>query len=77
MSVWQRLALVLVIIGALNWGLIGFFGIDFVSAIFGGMFSVMSRIIYALVGISGLYLISLFFLPDRESDRERIMHPVA
>ena len=51
--------LTLVIIGAINWGLIGFFRFDLVAFIFGNM-SWISRIIYALVGISGLYLISVF-----------------
>ncbi|ADY54823.1 protein of unknown function DUF378 [Syntrophobotulus glycolicus DSM 8271] len=77
MNIWQRIALVLVIIGALNWGMIGIFGIDFISAIFGGMYSVASRIIFTLVGICGLYLISLFFLTEREGDTESRMHPVS
>lgn len=51
--------LTLVIIGAINWGLIGFFRFDLVAFLFGDM-SWLTRIIYALVGISGLYLISLF-----------------
>ena len=51
--------LTLVIIGAINWGLIGFFRFDLVAFIFGNM-SWFSRIIYALVGLGGLYLISLF-----------------
>lgn len=57
-------ALVLVIIGAVNWGLIGFFGFDLVAALFGDM-STFSRIVYAVVGISGLYSIS-FLARDRE-----------
>ena len=51
-------ALTLLIIGAINWGLIGFFKFDLVATIFGEM-SVLSRIIYALVGISGLWGIKL------------------
>ena len=51
--------LTLVIIGAINWGLIGFFRFDLVAFLFGDM-SWLSRIIYAIVGIGGLYLISLF-----------------
>lgn len=51
--------LALVIIGAVNWGLIGFFQFDLVAFLFGEM-SWLSRIIYALVGVSGLYLISAF-----------------
>ena len=53
-------ALTLVIIGALNWGLIGFFQFDFVSTIFGGSMSWISRIIFALVGLAGLYGLSLY-----------------
>ena len=49
----------LVIIGAINWGLIGFFQFDLVAFIFGNM-SWLSRIIYALVGLSGLYMISAY-----------------
>ncbi len=51
--------LTLVIIGAVNWGLIGFFSFDLVSFLFGEM-SWLSRIIYALVGLSGLYQISCY-----------------
>lgn len=51
--------LILVLIGAINWGLIGFFGFDLVSFLFGNM-SWLSRIVYGLVGLSGLYLFTLF-----------------
>ena len=60
MKVIDKIALVLIIIGAINWGLIGFFKIDLVAAIFGEM-SALSRIIYALVGVSGLWGIKLLF----------------
>jgi len=53
------LALTLVIIGAINWGLIGFFQFDLVAFLFGNL-SLISRIIYAIVGIAGLYMISLY-----------------
>lgn len=49
--------LILVIIGAINWGLIGFFGLDLVAFLFGSM-SILSRIVYAIIGICGLYAIS-------------------
>lgn len=49
--------LILVIIGAINWGLIGFFGLDLVAFLFGSM-SIISRIVYAIIGICGLYAIS-------------------
>lgn len=52
-------ALTLVIIGAVNWGLIGIFKLDLVSLIFGNM-TWLSRVVYALVGLSGLYLLSLY-----------------
>ena len=54
---WDYVLLTLVIVGAVNWGLIGFFQFDLVAFLFGSM-SWLSRIIYALVGIAGLYLIS-------------------
>lgn len=53
------LSLAITIIGAVNWGLIGFFRFNLVSFLFGDM-SILSRIIYALVGLCGLYLISVF-----------------
>ena len=52
-------ALTLVIIGAVNWGLIGIFKLDLVNLIFGNM-TWISRVIYNLVGLSGLYLLSLY-----------------
>jgi hypothetical protein len=54
------IALILIIVGGLNWGLVGFFQFDLVAAIFGAM-SVVSRIVYALVGISAIYGIFSFF----------------
>jgi uncharacterized membrane protein YuzA (DUF378 family) len=53
------IALCLVIIGAINWGLIGFLGFDLVRVIFGDM-TWVSRVIYAVVGIAGLYALSYF-----------------
>lgn len=53
-------ALTLVIIGAINWGLIGFFQFDLVATLFGGMGAWLSRVIYAIVGLSGLYCLSLY-----------------
>jgi len=53
------IALTVVIIGAINWGLIGFFSFDLVAFIFGNM-SWISRVVYGLVGICGLYLITFY-----------------
>lgn len=64
MKVIDTIALVLIIIGAINWGLIGLFNFNLVDAIFGTM-SWLSRIIYTLVGISGLWGIKLLF-DDRD-----------
>lgn len=57
MKLFNKIALVLVLIGAVNWGLIGLFRLDLVAVVFGGMNSLLSRIIYSLVGLSGIYLI--------------------
>lgn len=55
----DRLALILVIVGALNWLLIGLFKFDLVAAIFGGQASFLSRFIYVMVGLSGIWSITL------------------
>lgn len=57
----DAIALILVIIGSINWGSIGIFGFDFVGALFGGQFSVFSRIIFTAVGLGGLWAITFFF----------------
>ena len=54
------LALILIIIGAINWGLIGFFNLDVISLLFGSL-SMITRINYAFVGIAGVYSIVLFW----------------
>lgn len=72
----QMTALILVIIGAVNWGLVGLFKFDLVATIFGGQQATLSRIIYSLVGLSGLYTLSLFFtgMEDRIVDDETIVN---
>ncbi|MBS5937052.1 DUF378 domain-containing protein [Clostridium sartagoforme] len=59
MKVLDAIMLILVIIGAVNWGLIGFFQFNLVDNLF-GVASIFSRVIYALVGVAGLYSISFF-----------------
>ena len=61
----DKISLVLVIIGALNWGSIGLFQFDLVAWIFGGQGAILSRIVYTLVALAGIWCISLLF---RESD---------
>lgn len=67
MKVINNIILALVIIGAVNWGLVGLFEIDLVGTIFGGMNSVLSRIIFAIVGVAGLWSLTFF---GRVSDEE-------
>lgn len=62
----DKLALILVIIGAINWGLIGLFQFDLVATLFGGNHTILSRIVYTLVGLGGLYAIKFLF-----SERQR------
>ncbi len=57
----DTLALILSIIGSLNWGLVGIFRFDLVAWLFGGQDAILSRIIYTIVGLAGLWCISLLF----------------
>lgn len=66
MKILDYIALTLVIIGAINWGLVGFFNFDLVTAIFNGGAVWVARIIFALVGIAGLYGLSLYSRMDEE-----------
>jgi len=66
----DTISLILVIIGALNWGSIGLFGVDLVATIFGGQFSIISRIIYTLVGLAGIWSITLLFRDKHDETRE-------
>ena len=63
-------ALVLAILGAINWGAIGLFGVDLVALLCGGQTAVLSRIIYTVIGLAGLWCITLLFkerLPVKET----------
>lgn len=66
----DRIALILAIIGGINWGSIGIFRFDLVAWIFGGQTSVMSRIIYTLVGLAAIWCISLLFRDSIKSEDE-------
>ena len=57
----DTIALILSIIGSLNWGLVGIFQFDLVAWLFGGQDAILSRIVYTLVGLAGLWCISLLF----------------
>ena len=64
MKIVDRLALILGIIGALNWGIVGLFRFDCVAFLFGGQTGAISRVIYALVGLAGLWCITMLFRED-------------
>lgn len=57
----DRISLILVIIGAINWGSIGLFQFDIVAWIFGGQGAIISRIIYTVIALAGIWCLSLFF----------------
>ena len=63
----DRISLVLVIIGALNWLLVGLFRYDLVAGLFGGSTSLISRIIYVIVGLAGIWCISLLVRPREKT----------
>ena len=65
----DRIALILVIVGALNWGSVGLFQFDLVSWIGGGQDAILARIIYTLVALAGLWCISLLFRSRDEEER--------
>ncbi len=65
-TILQKIALVVTIIGAINWGLIGLFQWDLVAWIFGGTGTLLSRTIYTLVGITGLINIGLLVAPTED-----------
>ena len=69
----DTIALILSIIGCVNWGLIGLFQFDLVAFLFGGQGALLSRIVYAVVGAAGLWSISLLF---RDHAREPHLHAV-
>lgn len=61
MTFLRSLAIAFLVIGGINWGLIGFFQFDLVAALFGGMNSMLSRIIYGIVGFSAVYYVTTLF----------------
>lgn len=67
MMIMDKIALALTIIGALNWGSIGLFQFDIVAWICGGQAGVVSRIIYTIVALAGIWCISLLFRPEDDT----------
>ena len=66
--IMDKIALILTIIGALNWGSIGLFRFDIVAWLFGGQTATVSRVVYTLVGLAALWCISLLFRSDSVTD---------
>ena len=60
-------ALTLIVIGAINWGLVGFFQFDLIAMVFGGTGGWFARLIYALVGLAGLYSLSMYARLDNDN----------
>ncbi|MBO5101714.1 MAG: DUF378 domain-containing protein [Clostridia bacterium] len=69
----NKIALILTIVGALNWGLVGLFTFDLVAWITGGAGTVLARIIYVLIALAGVWCISLLFM-DNEEVRDSRSH---
>ncbi len=69
--VWDKIALALTIIGALNWGSIGIFGFDLVAFLCGGQMGIISRIVYTLVGLAGIWCITLLFRGSEDTGHAR------
>ena len=62
----DTIALILSIIGSLNWGLVGIFQFDLVAWIFGGATAILARIIYTLIALAGIWCISMLFMDDED-----------
>ena len=71
MRVIDRIALALIVIGGLNWGCVGIFGLDIVAALCGGSASALSRVVYIVICISAIWCITLFFR-NEESAENRV-----
>ena len=72
----DKIALTLLIIGGLNWGSIGLFQFDIVAWIFGGQDALLSRIVYTLVALAGVWCISLLFRDNTEADDNDMQTPI-
>jgi uncharacterized protein len=66
----DRLSLALIIIGATNWLLVGIFNFDVVATLFGGQTAIVSKIVYSIIGIAGIYSASLFFRHSSRAEEQ-------
>lgn len=75
MSIVQRIALALVIIGSLNWGLVAMFRFDIVAELAGGSAEPLARFIYIIIGVSGLFSLGLLFEEWRNREKVILLEP--
>ena len=68
MMIVNKIALILTIVGALNWGLVGLFSFDLVAWICGGATAIVARIIYTIIALAGIWCISLLFMDNEETE---------
>ncbi len=68
MMIVNKIALLLIIVGALNWGLVGLFSFDLVAWICGGATAILARIIYTIIALAGIWCISLLFMDNEEAE---------
>lgn len=66
MKIVNKIALLLIIVGALNWGLVGLFAFDLVAWITGGSTTILARIIYTVIALAGVWSISMLFIDDED-----------
>ena len=71
MKIVNKIALLLIIVGALNWGLVGLFAFDLVAWITGGATTILARIIYTVIALAGVWCISMLFIDDDEKVETR------
>ncbi len=74
MNILNKIFLALLIIGGINWGLVGLFQLDLVASIFGGMGTILSRVVYTIVGISALYCITMLFYDTNDHELAQETH---
>ena len=70
----DKVSLILVIVGALNWGLVGLFQLDLVAWLFGGSAMMLSRIVYTLIALAGIWTVSLLFREQAVTHPKRSAH---
>ena len=72
MMILNKIALALIIVGALNWGLVGLFSFDLVAWICGGATAILARIIYTVIALAGIWSISMLFMNDEDMATDHV-----